>query len=139
MIEDKRVALASGNAWKFSRDRRCVKCVYAQAPKGMFLSLSVYTLCRGGLLNTVSANLLHRKRSTARYGNALFSYLAVDLHDKRVKSAYLQAEKHPIFVLEHKHTLQGRPPDTAQRPTSPPPPSPPLPPKQKTRPRSTAQ
>ncbi len=56
-------------------------------------------------MNTVSANVLHRKRSTARYGNTLFSYLAVDLYDKHAKCAYLQAEKHPIFVLEHKHTL----------------------------------
>ena len=30
----------------------------------------------------------------------------MDLHDKHVKCAYLQVEKHPIFVLEHKHTLQ---------------------------------
>ena len=57
VIEDKRMALASENAWKFSRDRRCVKCVYAQASKGVFLDLSVYTLCTGELLNTVSANL----------------------------------------------------------------------------------
>ena len=31
----------------------------------------------------------------------------MDLHDKHVKYAYLQAVKHPIFVLEHKHTFQA--------------------------------
>ena len=34
----------------------------------------------------------------------IVSYLAVDLYDKHGKCAYLQAERHPIFVLEHKHT-----------------------------------
>ena len=38
----------------------------------------------------------------------MFSDLAVDLYDKHVTCAYLQAEKHPIFVLEHKHIV--RPP-----------------------------
>ena len=28
----------------------------------------------------------------------------MDLYDKHAKCAYLQAVKHPIFVLEHKHT-----------------------------------
>ena len=37
--------------------------------------------------------------------HTLFLYLAVDLYDKHAKCAYLQAVKHPIFVLEHKHTL----------------------------------
>ena len=36
--------------------------------------------------------------------HTLFLYLAVDLYDKHAKCAYLQAVKHPIFVLEHKHT-----------------------------------
>ena len=31
----------------------------------------------------------------------------MDLYDKHVKCAYLQAEKHPIFVLEHKHIVRG--------------------------------
>ena len=31
----------------------------------------------------------------------------MDLYDKHVKCAYLQAEKHLIFVLEHKHILRG--------------------------------
>ena len=82
----------------------CVKCVYRQAQKhSCFAPDGIYTL-QEKLLNTVSANILHRKRSTARYGNTLFSYLAVDLYDKHAKCAYLQAVKHPIFVLEHKHT-----------------------------------
>ena len=42
------------------------------------------------------------------YGNTPFSNPAIDLHDKYVKYAYLQAVKHPIFVLGHKHIVQGR-------------------------------
>ena len=30
----------------------------------------------------------------------------MDLYDKHIKCAYLQAEKHPIFVLEHKHIVR---------------------------------
>ena len=37
----------------------------------------------------------------------LFSYLAMDLYDKHAKCAYPQAEKHPIFMLEHKHTFKS--------------------------------
>ena len=50
---------------------------------------------------------LHTDRSTGRYGNTLFSSLAVDLCDKHVKSAYPQAQKSPVFVLGYKHTLQA--------------------------------
>ena len=60
-------------------------------------------MASGKALNIVSANFLHKDRSTARYGNTLFSDPAVDLYDKHAKCAYPQAEKHPIFVLEHKH------------------------------------
>ena len=31
----------------------------------------------------------------------------MDLYNKHVKCAYPQAEKHPIFVLEHKHIVRG--------------------------------
>ena len=30
----------------------------------------------------------------------------MDLYDKHGKYAYPQAEKHPIFVLEHKHIVR---------------------------------
>ena len=43
----------------------------------------------------------------------------MDLYDKHVTCAYLQAEKHPIFVLEHKHTLRGSNPHCGT--TAPPP------------------
>ena len=81
------------------------------------LRLAVYILCRGGglverdscaagkqeSLEHCKCKRLHRKRSIAGYGNRVFSDLAVDLYDKHVKCAYPQAEKHPIFVPEHKH------------------------------------
>ena len=68
--------------------------------------------CRGNINSVAQAlehcqcKILHRKRSTVRYGNALFSYLAVDSYDTHGKYAYPQAVKHPIFMLEHKHTVR---------------------------------
>ena len=58
-------------------------------------------------MNTVSANFLHKDRSIARYRNTPFSSPAMDLYNKHVKCAYPQAEKHPIFVLKHKHIVRG--------------------------------
>jgi len=63
-------------------------------------------MASGKALNIVSANFLHKDRSTARYRNTPFSNPAMDLYDKHGKYAYPQAVKHPIFMLEHKHTVR---------------------------------
>ena len=79
--------------------------------------------CRGNIHSVAQAlehcqcKLLHRKRSTVRYGNALFSYLAVDSYDTHGKYAYPQAVKHPIFMLEQpRRQAEANPKQQPQQP-----------------------
>ena len=89
-------------------------------------------------LNTVSANLLHRKRSTARYGNPLFSSPAVDLYDKHGNLLISKPRNTPFSCLSISTLCRG---DPRTQPNAPPLPNP-IPStttQTKTRPRSTAQ
>ena len=60
-------------------------------------------------LNTVSANLLHRKRSTARYGNPLFSSPAVDLYDKHGNLLISKPKNTPFSCLSISTLCRGAP------------------------------
>ena len=50
-------------------------------------------------LNVVSANFLHKDRSTARYGNTLFWDPAVDLYDKRESVLISKSKNTPFSCL----------------------------------------
>ena len=86
-------------------------CLRQYFPKGT--DLGVHTAAD---LEFVAAQLNSRPRKT----------LGFDTPAERMAQLLGLDSKRPIFVLEHKHTLQRCPP------------SPPLPPKQKTRPHRTA-
>ena len=108
----------------------------------------IYTLRRGGqfdraqrtekALNTVSANLLHRKRSTARYGNPLFSSPAVDLYDKHGNLLIPKPRNTPFSCLSISTLCRGAP-GHSPTPHLSPTPAASTTAQTKTRPRSTAQ
>ena len=62
-------------------------------------------MASGKALNIVSANFLHKDRSTARYGNTLFSDPAVDLYDKR-ESVLISKSKNTRFSCLSISTLR---------------------------------